>query len=273
MKKERAFTLVEAMITLSILGAVGTILYSMFYTSTVLGAKNVATNTAHQQARTAMLQMVQDLHSAVSLPALVDAAGSPMPTPVAGASPSPAAGISFQIWSGGPYQVVSDQVATDTSVRIKMLTTATIPKDTQRFIMTSHRIESDISSVSTIGSSGAYTTYQLTFPSALGTAISGSGTSNYACFISDRCSYIVVNNQLMWSGPTARRNASVMGSDITSTNPFTMPTTAGGALYYRNVAAIDLTTSDLNYNNRGFKAANIMLNGQVPSRARLTTFQ
>jgi hypothetical protein len=46
-----------------------------------------------------------------------------------------------------------------------------------------------------------------------------------------------------------------------------------GASYYRFVAAIDLSTSDVNYTNRGYKSANILLNGQVPQKARLTTYQ
>ena len=65
----------------------------------ILGAKNTAVNTAHQQARTAMLQMIQDLHSAVSLPALSDVNHVPLVNP----APNTAApGISFQLWSTGP---------------------------------------------------------------------------------------------------------------------------------------------------------------------------
>jgi hypothetical protein len=62
-------------------------------------------------------------------------------------------------------------------------------------------------------------------------------------------------------------------TDITNPKPFSIPATADGALYYRFVAAIDLSTSDPKYSNRGYKAANILLNGQVPYKARLTTYQ
>ena len=55
-----------------------------------------------------------------------------------------------------------------------------------------------------------------------------------------------------------------MVTDITNPKPFSTPTTPAGALYYRFVAAIDLSTSDLSYTNRGYKSANILLNGQVP---------
>ncbi len=62
-------------------------------------------------------------------------------------------------------------------------------------------------------------------------------------------------------------------NDITNPRPFSIPTTPAGALYYRFVAAIDLSTSDPKYSKRGYKSANILLNGQVPFKARLTTYQ
>jgi hypothetical protein len=97
----------------------------------------------------------------------------------------------------------------------------------------------------------------------------GSGSGNVVCFIADRCWYVVANNALVWH----RLGNRTMVSDITNPKPFSTPNTPAGALYYRFVAAIDLSTSDLNYSNRGFKSANILLNGQVPLRARLTTYQ
>jgi hypothetical protein len=49
--------------------------------------------------------------------------------------------------------------------------------------------------------------------------------------------------------------------DITNNTPFSMPTTPAGASYNRVVAAINLSTADLQYNSRGFKSANILPNG------------
>jgi hypothetical protein len=57
---------------MGLIGVLGLAIYSMLNIGMILGAKNTAVNTAHQQARVAMLQMVQDIHSAVSLPALTD---------------------------------------------------------------------------------------------------------------------------------------------------------------------------------------------------------
>jgi hypothetical protein len=96
---------------------------------------------------------------------------------------------------------------------------------------------------------------------------------NIPCFISDRCSYVVKDGALEWHGPTNKKAFALLGNDIISPTPFSIPSTPAGALYYRFVAAIDLSTADHNSTNRGFKSANILLNGQVPMRARLTTYQ
>src|SRR6202011_1980743 len=113
------FTLVELMFTSVLIGVVGLVLYSILYTSTVLGAKNTAVNVAHQQARVAMVDMLQDIHSPVSMPQLVNTDGStPWPTPTPGTSPSPAPGVSFQQWSSGPHKIKNDVAVGATQIQI-----------------------------------------------------------------------------------------------------------------------------------------------------------
>lgn len=261
----RGRTVIELLFTMLLMGVLSLTIYSLLSTGTILGAKNTAVNTAHHQARTAMLQMKQDLHSTVSLPMLVDANGAA----ISGAGP--AAGISFQMWSIGPLRIANDSAAGSTVVQVTVPAGTQAPVKGQRLIVPTHQIEEDITNVSNSG-----TTYSLTLANGIDNAISGTGSPtdyNIVCYITDRCSYIVANQELRWNGPTTRKAFSVMGSNITSSTPFTTPNTPAGALYYRFVAAIDLSTSDLKYNNRGFKSANILLNGQVPTRARLTTYQ
>src|SRR4029077_16643901 len=116
-----ATTLFELTIALSLIGTIGLAIYSMLNVGLILGAKNTAVNTAHQQARVAMLELVQDLHSCVSLPALCDVNSVPLVNPPPN---TPAPGISFQLWAGGPYQIVAD-AAIGTSVIQIQLTTGT----------------------------------------------------------------------------------------------------------------------------------------------------
>jgi type II secretory pathway pseudopilin PulG len=298
-QQNRGFKLVEIMFTTVLISALGLIIYSILSTDTVLGAKNSAMNTAHQQARTAMIQMLQDIHSAVSLPYLVDASRNPMPTPAPGASASPAPGIAFQQWSMGPFKIIQDTAALPTSqnyIQIALPNNASpLPVVNQRLIIPSHQIEGDITAVSGNFNNLTITLANIAGPPAPSPAPSpvggklplrilgtDSSVGDIVCYVTDRCSYTVANNALDWRGPTTHNTFSVMGSNITNSKgaidpsdpptPFSIPLTAAGALYYRFVAAIDLSTSDLKYNNRGYKSANILLNGLVPMKARLTTY-
>lgn len=262
-KKNRGTTVIEMAFSSAIFSTLGLVMCSLFNATTILGAKNTAVNTAHQQARTAMVQMLEDLHSAISLPYLVDANGNQ----ISGAGP--AAGIAFQQWSSGPHKINTDVTTSQNQITLRLTAGAGLtPVVGQRLIVPTHQIEDDITAVS--GSSDNFT---VTLAHNLPVAITGTGTYTIVAFVTDRCSYTVANGTLQWRGPTTKKSFATLSNDITSATPFSTPLTVGGALYYRFVSAIDLSTADSNYSNRGFKAANIFLNGQVPMKARLATYQ
>ena len=273
----RGFTLVEMLVTLILVGVLGLLIYSILYTSMVLGAKNTAMNFSHQEARGAMMDMLQDLHSSVSLPALANTSGTPYPSP----APASAEGIAFQQWSSGPHKIKSDAAAGQNQITLN-LTTGTgnpTPVAGQHLIVPAYQIEADITAVSGTSSSFMVTLGNIygppggTYPvSTLPVAIQGTGSNagDVICFVTDRCSYTVANSILTWNW---KGNTRTLGNGITNATPFNTPTTPAGALYYRFVAAINLSTSDLAYSNRGYKSANILLNGQVPIKAQLTTYQ
>jgi hypothetical protein len=280
-RSRNALTLVELLITTGLVGVLGLVIYALLNMGMILGAKNTAVNTAHQQARVAMIEMLQDLHASVSLPSLVNASGTQ------------ASGISFQQWgstwsngvitpNGGPHKIKNDANIGQNVVHIVVSSGQPNPVRGQRLIVPTHQIEADIIGVSGSASDlsltldNINTTGQHTLPtSILGTA---STVGDVVCYITDRCSYNVVMDsagppavyKLQWTNTQGTRD---IVTDITNPQPFSIPTTAAGALYYRFVAAIDLSTSDPKYSNRGYKSANILLNGQVPFRARLTTYQ
>ncbi len=267
----RGYTLIELMFATGLMGVVALVIFSLLNIGTILGAKNTAVNVAHQNARIAMLQMTADFHSAISpltlvddtgtaLPVLQDAQGQDIP------NNGPAAGISFQLMAGGPYRIVKSAVVGATVVR---LSAGTKPTVGERLIIHSHAIEESITAVSKV-SNGVF---DLTLGNAITTAINYDPTEYITGIITDRCSYIVVNKALQWTGPTTKKSFVVLGNDITSPQPFTTPQTLAGAPDERVVAAIDLSTADSHYSNRGFKSANILLSGQVPLRARLTDQQ
>lgn len=259
----QGYTLIEFSFSAGILGIVGLALYSLLSINTILGAKNTAINTAHQQARTAMVQMLKDLHSAVSIPSLIDANGNS----VAGAGP--AAGIAFQEWSSGPHKIRSDAATGQNQINLVLTSgTGPTPIPGQRLIVPTHQIEDDITAVA-----GLANNFTVTLAHNLPVAVTGTGTYQIVCFVTDRCGYTVKTGNLQWQGPGSKKAYRVLGSDITSPTPFGMPATPAGAIYNRFVSAINLSTADPAYSNRGFKSANIFLNGQVPMKARLTTYQ
>ena len=262
LSKERGFTLVELLATVAIIAVVGLVLYSLLSFTIILGAKNAAINTAHQQARAAMVRMQQDLHSAVSTPYLVDGNGNQ----VTGTG-APAAGISFQKWFSGPHLFKSDAAAAQNQITIQITSGQATPVAGQRLIMPSHQIEDDITAVS-----GTASSLTLTLAHNLPVAVTGTSTYSIVCFITERCSYTVASGALGRQDSVASTLA-VIGQNITTAAPFSTPTAAIGSLYSRFVAAINLSTADSHYTNRGFKSANICLNGQVPTKARLTTYQ
>jgi type II secretory pathway pseudopilin PulG len=271
--KRSGLTLAELSVTMGVVGVLGLIIYSVLNISTILGAKNTATNTAHQQARVAMLEMLQDLHGSVSLPSLLNPDGS-----------GKASGISFQQWgaapnasgvmtpNGGPHKINGDAVAAGHNKVIHIVVTSGQPTPVvgQRLIVPTHQIEDDIAAVS-VGSDVSVTLQHDLPVSILGAA---STIGDVVCYITDRCSYNVVasNGQYKLQFANTQGTRDIV-NDITNPTPFSIPSTPAGALYYRFVAAIDLSTSDPSYSNRGYKSANILLNGQVPFKARLTTFQ
>lgn len=267
-KASGAMTIVELLVTTMLISALGVVIYSLLNISMILGAKNVSVNVAHEQARTAMLQMIEDFHSSVSLPALADINGQPLPNPTPGASPSPAPGIAFQLWSIGPLRIAADAATGQNVVQVTVPAGTQVPVVGQRLIVHTHQLEDDITAVT--GAAGG--TVSLTLAHNVPVLIQAS-SNHIVCFITDRCSYAVANNTLNWRGPTVRKAFAVMGSGMTNPTPFTMKFTNSGAPLYQFVAAANLSTAYANYANRGFISTNLLLQSQVPMRARLTDSQ
>ena len=122
--KNGGFTLVELMIAAMAIALVGGIAYAVLNSGLILFSKNTAINVAHQQARVAVLQIEADLHSAISLPKLVDV------NRVDIAGTGPAAGISFQLFAGpqlsnptassGPFKVAANAAAGQNKVKVAL---------------------------------------------------------------------------------------------------------------------------------------------------------
>ncbi len=266
----RASALVEVLISTTVMAIVSSIVFSILNSGMVLFAKNTAVNMAHQQARVAVLTMEEDLHSAVSIPQLADDARAPV------AGSGPAAGISFQVFAAGPFQVMATAAGGQNQITVRC--PGFTPKVGQRFCLPLHQVELDISAVGAgSGTGGANRT--LTLVSNLSrpveTSLDNAGTATPVVvtgFFTDKYIYVVKNGELRYFKP-GDTVGKLLANDITAPTPFSIPTTPLGAPYNRFVAAIDLSTADHTTSNRGFKAANMFLNAMVPYRSKLCYYQ
>lgn len=289
------FTLVELMITSGVVGVVGLILYAVLNANLVLAAKNTAINATHQETRIARLNMLQDIHSSVSAPYLTDATGAPYNTPPTSGF---AEGIAFQKWAADsgrtgrppmkPLKIYADAYGSDQTaktvqnyVQVAVPTGWNPPLVGQTLIMPTHQIEADIQTVATASGAPAGTTgYKLTLynfrdgssinPSNnlnLPVSILGTGSTggDVVCFVTDRCSYTVKNGTLYL---TFRGVSYPIGQRATVANstPFYMPSVVTGVSFA-------FSSSDMTSQSRGYRSTNVLLNGQVPIKAQLTTYQ
>jgi len=267
----RGDTLIELMISTAIIGVTGTIIYYILNTGMTLFAKNTAINIAHQEARVAVLQMEQDLHGAVSIPQLTDTSR----TAVAGNGP--AAGLSFQLFASGPYQITPNSSAAGYAAGQNQVTVrftgGVTPVVGQRLIIPTHQTELDITAVGS-GSGDVPVTLSANLPQSIIT-LQGTPASqvNISCFLTDRVTYVVNGTQLLYYGRRTQNAYKVIANDLTSPTPFSIPVTPLGAPFNRFVAAINLITSDNTTSNRKFRAANMFINSMEPFRARLCTYQ
>ena len=141
-RSARGYTLVEILITMGISVFVGMMVFLVLNAGMVLYAKNTAVNSAHQQARAGIDQMLANLHGSVSIPQLVDANLNAASELDANGSPVPRAGISFQTFNAGPFPVGVNADAADTS--ITLYCPGYVPPANARLNIPSHNIEYDI---------------------------------------------------------------------------------------------------------------------------------
>jgi prepilin-type N-terminal cleavage/methylation domain-containing protein len=236
--KQSGFTLIEVMISSAAVGVTGIMIYYVLLTGFTLFTKNTAINMAHQEARSAVMHMEQNIHGAVSLPRLTSAVNPP--TYVSGSGPT--VGISFQEYNSGPYEITPGSTAitgmplgtsatgynsNSTSITVRC-TGGFIPTQELRLIIPDYQIEATVNAVTVAGSGTGYTDYNITlmddsqaptnspttdkapylFPAfQLGnavrtsyTGVSGSSTVNYnvVCFFTNRVSYVVNGSQLLY---------------------------------------------------------------------------
>ena len=194
-----ALTLVETLVTTVLIGFLGLIVFSLLNVGTILGAKNTATNTAHQQARMAVLQITKNLHSSVS--PLSPFNSDP-------GDPTSFSGISFQLRAGDSLSPQERQCQVNSAVAGEKTITialngnpipqlAALPANNPHLIIPGYDFDSVIQSVT--GSDPVTLTFADALPDEL--SVTNPGTINVSCFTTDICSYEVINGALKFYRP------------------------------------------------------------------------
>jgi hypothetical protein len=272
------FTLPELMISTAIMTAVGLMIFLVLNSAMVLYAKNTAVNTAHQQARAGVDQMLQNIHSSVSIPQLVDSNLQPITTIIDGSgAPVQAPGISFQTFAAGPFPVVADALTSDTSITLNC--PGYTPAAGARLNIPAFGIELDIVSTTVSGSNLRYNFAQAigTPIDIVGTGIEGGLGTTYVitAFITTRKSYVVAGGDLRYYPTNDPTSYKVITRNIISATPFSIPLTPGSPPTPQNryVAAVDLSAVDAKTSQRGYGAVNMFLSSKIPFRCKLTNTQ
>ncbi|MEP6809130.1 MAG: type II secretion system protein [Chthoniobacterales bacterium] len=260
--RQAGFTLVEMLVTTSLIGVLGVIVFSVLNVGTILGAKNTATNTAHQQARVALLQMTKNLHSSASPLTLFN------PDP---ADPTSFSGISFELCAGdslSPIRLSKIDSAVPGAMTVNvMLNGNPIPvlnaSNRPHLIIPGYSFDSEIQSIT--GSNPAQLTLVTKLPDSLD--VRSPSTSNVSCFITDVCSYEVKNGALTFFRPQGTAPGTVVASGVSQSYPFK---TASNGL----AVNVKLTTADISSDrymaSHKIKSVGNLLNATIPIKVRLT---
>src|SRR3954471_22843891 len=114
-----AYTLGEMVVAAGVLGLLGLVFFAVLNSGMVLYAKNMAVNSAHEEARDGINRLTRDIHASISVPQLRDTNFNPVSsTPVSATGAAPmAAGISFQNVVLGPQYIWKDPANNKIMVR------------------------------------------------------------------------------------------------------------------------------------------------------------
>lgn len=273
-----AFTMVEMMIATSVMAIAGLGIFQALNSGMVLFAKNTAVGVAHQEGRKSVNRLTRDIHSAVSIPQLIDANLNPVHNQPLDANnkPSGTAGVSFQMVYAGPHFVKNDP---GNANLIMIQDFGRDPVPGTRLIAPHFEIESDITKVTAAASPDHNNVWMA--DAAEVTIRSKLKDGYYAItYYTERVAYVVKNGQLQLykqrffngnSTPVWVFEATVARS-ITSATPFYVPLTASGSPDNRYVG-IRLAAADPKSTNRGYASTSTLLDTAIPYRSRLTIYK
>jgi prepilin-type N-terminal cleavage/methylation domain-containing protein len=263
----RGFTLAEMLISTAAIGVIGTVMFALLNSSITMFAKNVAVNMAHQEARYGMMRVVRDLHQAVSIPQLVDASLAPVNTA------GPTAGVTFQIVSTGPFEIINDPTA-PSLIQVGTTKPNPPPPDVgDHIVVLDYDVECDITKVTATGAGSNH--WNVFLANGNEKRIQTKSGAFVICYITRRVGYAVRNGELRFYPNLIATPSSynIIARNITSAAPFSLPLNKSGTPDTRYIS-VNITVTDPTYSNRGFKHTSMEnVNAHVPYRRQVTKYQ
>ncbi len=286
-KKMKGFTLIECVMAMVSVGAVGlAILYTLFC-GFILFTKNSAMNVSHEEARVALIELQNDMHSAVSLPELTDSNCNIITTTGTSGS-GPAAGVEFQLMvSSTQYCAISaNATAGASSIKVGLPSGYPTPTTSMLLNIPAYQVMASMSSVAVSGTVATCTLSGTTVQNAI--TVSGTGGTNFnvVAFFTQRVYYYVAGDpnlppmiidrqgdtatslELNYIGINKTKSYVMASSGIENTQPFSIPQNVDGSLNIHDVVAVGLSAVDPSTSalitRFNFNTSSIMLSGSIP---------
>jgi prepilin-type N-terminal cleavage/methylation domain-containing protein len=296
-RESAGYTLLEVMIAVSVVALTTGGILECLTTGLNLYAKNTAMNSTHEEGRRGLNRLVRDIHSAVSVPQLIDANFNSINTqPVdANGKPTGTAGVSFQIVAHGPDYVFNDPGGNDKiMIMDNMGGTPYKPHEGLRLIVPMWGLEDDIYKVEVASTTGHHNVWCVNGSDV--TVAKTKSANNFAItYYTSRVAYVVKNGtwttdingnaayingelhryeQSFYNGNTTPvwTDVATVARYITSPTPFTVPLNTSGTPDDRYIG-VKVSAGNTNYSNRGYHDISTLLNTAIPYRSKLTIYQ
>jgi type II secretory pathway pseudopilin PulG len=266
-----AFTLVELMVSTSVVTIAGGSIFLAVNAGLNLFAKNTSLNVAHQQLVKAVQRITRDAHACIATPKLLDIDGAGNITVNNGTGP--AAGVSFEVLWQRPFKMTAGGAGGTSKITIDTASTATPPgprpvPGQRAYLPGNDNTEENI----TIVAANATPAYSdITLQNTLWKTIAPNAAGyDRPVIIADKIAYVVTGGSMhfysqTYSGGTfSWLDRGTRVRNVTSPTPFSLTNS-------RTVTG-NLTVSDPTYSNRGYKALGMPVTFQAPYRTKLSIY-
>ena len=246
-RSPRASTLVELLVTIGIVGFLGSAIYVMLNGGTVLYTKIFQISAVQQTARSTMQAISTRLYESVQQPTLTDASGNDLAAIDANGDGNatltenwmPAAGVNFRVTVGQAHRVTRDAASTDSAIYISTTDTTILPGD---IVTTPYpKVTARVSSVNV---SGAETCLQ--FSKTLGEQSLPPQTVAKSSFVTSDTPSTVDRISSFVAVPLAGTNAAELRY-----YPLAMSVGTDGATAFNNKSNYRVLASNLRSDNGG----------------------